>query len=578
VLGEKIMAMVINTNIMSLTSQRSLSNSQSALSTSMERLSTGLRINSAKDDAAGLGIADRMSTQIRGLNQAMRNANDGISLSQTAEGALSESSNILQRMRELAIQSANDSNSDTDRANLQKEVAQLQEELTRIAETTTFNGRNVLDGTLGTFNLQVGANAYETISVDFGSQDFSANKLGSSGGDIVGSAATGTLLGDLITATADGMTINGVSLTDLTGTTTLQDAIDSINNDISGVEAGAYTEALGSTAPTATGVIDDTTGLILTLTNADGGTNTIEIRNTGSMEELAAKINDEADGLLSADVNNDGALVVTSDTGATIAVTANAAATAAGLTGSYQAGLTLTKTDTSIEEIEVGYTTAANGADVGILARADGSMTGVNAVTDTDTAAGDLIINGVEIGAVEAQGSAAATATALANAINEANAGVIATDDGAGVLTLHSVGGDAIAIENGNGAVTAAAFETKFGFIESNAAESTGMSIANIDISTEDGAQRALNSIDAALQTISDTRGDMGAVQNRLESTIANLGSVSENVSAARSRIQDADFAAETANLTRTQILQQAGVAMLSQANSQPQMVLSLLQ
>ena len=189
------MAMGINTNIMSLNAQRNLNTSQTALATSMQRLSTGLRINSAKDDSAGLGIADRMGSQIRGLNQAMRNANDGISLAQTAEGGLQESTNILQRMRELSIQSANDTNTAADRANLQKEVSQLQAELTRISEATTFNGQKLLDGSLGTFTLQVGSESNETIGVSFSAQSFAAEDLGgAASGDLIGTAATGDLV------------------------------------------------------------------------------------------------------------------------------------------------------------------------------------------------------------------------------------------------------------------------------------------------------------------------------------------------------------------------------------------------
>jgi flagellin len=573
------MAMVINTNIMSLTSQRSLMNSQSALSTSMERLSTGLRINSAKDDAAGLGIADRMSTQIRGLNQAMRNANDGISLSQTAEGALSESNNILQRMRELAIQSANDINDADARANLQKEVAQLQEELTRIAETTTFNGRSVLDGTLGTFSLQVGSQANETIDVNFGSQSFKAEDLGgNAGGDVVGTASDNDLLTELQAITqADAgttMTVNSQAVGDLSGAANLGEALDTINSNVSGVEFSAFVEGVGTASAAATGIYRGA-NLQLDVTLSDGTTQSIVVTDTGSMQEVADKINELGEGVVSASLNDDGALVLRSDDANDIAV-ANGAN--AGLAAAYEGQLSINITDSDVESVDIDFgatlTTGGVEGGIGLNERTSSDVTGIAMTTANNLVEGDLILNGVEIGAVTNEATGANLAAAI-NALSDEH-GVVATTDGAGVLTLNSVDGTEVSIEYGENA--AATILTDTGLLETNSSETSGSSVADIDISTEAGAQAAIATIDAALQTITNTRGDMGAVQNRLESTIANLSSVSENVSAARSRIQDADFAAETANLTRTQILQQAGVAMLSQANSQPQMVLSLLQ
>lgn len=380
---------VINTNVSSLQVQRNLSQTSSSLATSIERLSTGLRINSAKDDAAGLAISTRFTTQIQGQNQAIRNANDGISLAQTAEGALDEVTNNLQRIRELAVQSSNATNSSSDRTALQQEVGQLLSEINRVADATTFNGVNLLDGSFTGAIFQIGANAGENITVS--------------------------------------------SITDVN------------------------TAALGSVS-----------------------------------------------------TNNDAGLTV--------------------------AASTLTNFGTAI-------------------------------------AAGGVTINGVDIGAIDAAGSTAERAGQLVDAINEVSqqTGVGASYDAAtGDLTLNS-----------DTTVTVAGTlddATLSGF--ANAAIGSATTQTGIDtltVANYAGAQTALGLIDSALDTINSTRATLGAVQSRFESTVANLQSSVENLSASRSRIQDADFAAETAELTRTQILQQAGTAMLAQANAAPQSVLSLL-
>src|SRR5690606_600985 len=234
------MALVIGTNVASLNSQRQLMNSGSALDRSTERLSSGNRINSAKDDAAGLAIANRMTSQVRGLDQAIRNANDGVSMIQTAEGALSESTNILQRMRELSVQSANGIYSDADRKTLQAEVKQLQSELTRISETTTFNGQKLLDGSLGTKQIQVGAQQNQTIGISIGS--FSANSLGGSSGDIVGSKTTLAAM-RTATTTAGEFTINDKDSTvlDATNAATVNKMLDVMNSDFNSVGVAVST-------------------------------------------------------------------------------------------------------------------------------------------------------------------------------------------------------------------------------------------------------------------------------------------------------------------------------------------------
>ncbi|HET8880722.1 MAG TPA: flagellin [Solimonas sp.] len=375
----------INTNVMSLNAQRNLQSSQSSLATSIQRLSSGLRINSAKDDAAGLAISSRFSSQISGLDQAQRNANDGISLAQTADGALSSISDSLQRIRELAVQSRNATNSDTDRAALNTEAQALKAEIDRVASTTSFNGVKLLDGSFTNAAFQIGANVGETITV------------GS-----LGNAGSATL--------------------------------------------GTYSRA---------------------------------------------------------------------------------------------------------------------------------QVTGAAASTFGAVTAGDLTINGVSVGAIGADTNAANRASSIAAAINSysSQTGVSATilDSAPGQVVLSSSTGD-ITVGLAGTATTAS---TGLTAATTTATSSTGF--AALDLSSVAGADDAINAMDAALAAVNTTRAQLGAIQNRFESVVSNLATTSENLSAARSRIQDADYASETANMTRAQILQQAGTAMLAQANSAPQNVLSLL-
>ena len=384
------MPQVINTNLASLTVQRSLNANQGAAATAMERLSTGLRINSAKDDAAGLAISARMTSQINGLNQAARNASDGVSLAQTAEGALGEVVDNLQRIRELAVQSSNATNTNADRTSLQNEVAQLLLEIDRVADATDFNGTNLIDGSFSGEVFQVGADAGDSVTIS--------------------------------------------SITD------------------------ANTAALGSVS-------------------------------TNSSTEL---------------------------------------------------------------------TVAAS------------TLTDLTAVS-----AGDLLINGTDIGALAAASSAAERAGQLVNAINNISAttGVGASYDSAtGNLTLNS---DALIVTTG-----AANDATQVGFADDTGlgAVTTTTGIDTLTVANYAGAQTAISLVDDAIATINTARGTLGAVQTRFESIVSNVQVASENLQAARSRIMDADFAAETAALTKAQILQQAGISVLSQANAQPQNVLALLQ
>ena len=387
------MASVINTNVSSLNTQRNLASSQSALATSIQRLSTGLRVNSAKDDAAGLAISERMSSQVRGLNVAARNANDGISLAQTAEGSLGKVGDMLQRMRELAVQSANATNSQTDRDALNAEVTQLKDEIGRVASTTEFNGTKLLDGSFSAQKFQVGANAGQTIDL----------------------------------------------------------------SSIANVSLGA----LGTLTPPAT---YDVSATAVGYTDA----------------ALASSI----------DIN-----------GVTVSIGASGGRTAAQATTALAAAFDIAKTANA---------TALAGVTLD-------ATTGV--IKSSTAAASNLV---------------------LANLTNVTGATAGSTP---GVLTTPA----------------------------------TQTGITNLTVATAADSASALTAIDSALTAVNTARGNLGAVQSRFENAISNIQVTSENLSAARSRIVDTDFASETANLTRSQILQQAGNAMLSQANQQPQQVLALL-
>ena len=490
------MALTVNSNIASLNAQRNLSGSTNALSTSLERLSSGSKINSAKDDAAGLQISNRLTSQINGLNVAVKNANDGVSIAQTAEGAMQESTNILQRMRDLALQSANGSNSDEDRTALQKEVTSLQSELTRIADTTSFGGRKLLDGSFGTANFQVGSQANETISV--GMSNTSASAIGrtyqsfDAAGTTSATVAAGTEAGAGSLSISIGEKSYGI---ELNADMTAEDVQSKINN-LAGVSDVTVTQAAQTSATAATATI---TGF----TSANAGTATLTIG--GQALDLA----DIAD--------------------------ADALAAAIG-------------------DIE-GYTAVNTSGSIAITGPADGSQISMSvALDDAATTTGGLTIDGTAYAAGGTETGTQTTSNGEAAAPGEftidfSNAKL---DEG---ITAVSVGGEDMTL----------------------AAGTTFKSVAGVDISTAAGAQDAISIIDAAISGIDEQRADLGAIQNRFESTISNLQNISENASAARGRIMDTDYAAESANLAKNQIMQQAGTAMLAQANQLPQAVLSLL-
>ncbi len=552
------MASVVNTNVMSINAQRQLGKTQMASNEAMERLSSGLRINSAKDDAAGLAISTSMNSQITGLTQAVRNSNDGISMAQTAEGAMDEMTNILQRMRELSVQSANDTNSSENRAAIQEEVDQLHSELDRIADTTEFNGKKLLDGTMGSTTLQIGANEGQTLSFEIDS--VTTNDLGLNGGLNKDELNSGRVTA-ATTGTAGDLLINGVDVA-ASDSASAADIAKAINLDTAenGVTASAYNVVQGDhESTTVTGV---TTGMSIQV----GTSGVTTLGATSSMDNLVETINRDVAGV-TASLGDDGELIMTNDTGEDIIVS-GAQAGSGVADGTYSGYLALDSV--SDEPIAVTGTAAglavggfekSNGADSMVVATAGGG-----AFTDADA----LTINGVEI--------AASTATAAADIAAHINSysdqtGVTMADDG---LSFSAEPGKGIEI--GSNAATQAdrtAALAKLGLTT----EMGGKQIDSLgtNVSTMDGASNTITKVDDALAKISASRAGLGAIQNRLDSTISNLENVSQNLSASNSRIQDADFAAETSNMSKAQILQQAGTSMLSQANSSAQSVLSLL-
>ena len=489
------MSSVINTNMASLNAQRNLSTSASALTTSLQRLSSGLRINSAKDDAAGMAISSRMTSQINGLNQAARNANDGISLAQTAEGSLNAISDNLQRMRELAVQAGNASNSATDRASLQSEFSTLTAEIDRVANGAAFNGVNLLDGSFSSQTFQVGANNTANDKITLST---------------IASARTSSMgAGWGATVSTGGMT-SGASIS---GAGQLSFAV----NGATAVDV--YTATGGST-------------IVATGKNVAAAINNSNI--TGLTATANATVNQGAYAATGGAFNADGNVTLAiNGSNITIAVTQANKGTA-NVTAAYNAINAASGT--------TGVTATISGNNLKLTA-ADGRAV-VTTFVDTNTTnslIGDIGLSGTT---TANYGSYALTYVGSGSVVV---AGTKATQAEVGVAA---------------GTTTSAA---------------TGTLVSAVDISTSQGAGLALASIDNALASVNTSRASLGAVQNRFASAVSNLMTTTENLTASRSRIQDADFAAETAAMTRGQILQQAGTAILAQANSLPNSVLSLL-
>lgn len=514
---------VINSNIASLTAQRQLSQTNSGLQVALQRLSSGLRINSAKDDAAGLAISERMTGQIRGLDQARRNSNDGISLAQTAEGALNQMGSIMQRIRELSVQSANATNSASDRQALNAEVTQLVSELDRFAQTTEFNGQALFNGTFGTATFQVGANANQTITTtnsNFRTTNYGTFQVSNANADGVAYATSGQSVTGLSTALGN----------------------------ISGAVVS------GSNATSSKLVV-----------NGAGGSATIGVTSGSSAKEIAAAVN------------------AAGYTGVKATASTNATLTLSGLTGTSSTNFVMNLTGTNSSQVQISFTYSGNtaaGLSAAVTAFNDvSSKTGITAKLNSAA-------NGIELTAadgstifIDNQSTASSGTMNISGTVNS-GAPSFASSISGGMAV--GIGGQLSFDSDKSYNIAASGSTLVSGAIGAQVTSGSALvgslqSVSTLDISTVDGATRAIRVADSAIQAINSQRAIYGALQSRFENTVANLQTASENLSSARSRIRDADFASETAALTRAQILQQAGTAMLAQANTLPQGVLSLL-
>ncbi len=710
------MPSVINTNMMALNTQRSLNRTESLMNTAMERLSSGLRINSAKDDSAGLAIATRFDAQVRGLTVAMRNAGDGISMAQTAEGALGSMTEMLQKIRELAVQAANATNSDSDRASLNAEARELVNEIQRIAEQTHFNGTKLLDGSFGKKVLQIGANQGEIFTFSLGK--LTVDKLGAgqsagvstvatddafqNGDLVINGVAVGASLASDDTASTDNASASAIAkaaainrVSDQTGViakvnpnvvagssmtgAALSGSVTINGVTISGIETSTDTVATRQAVVTAINAVKDQTGVEAIDTGQDSTGITLKAVDGRNIEISFNTVTAAATGLAAAGTY-EGSVTLVSTTGKPIKVEAGTNGEAGlkrvGLvSGSYEAQVaTVSNLDgkTTATGSTAGTSESLNDGDLVIngvaiqAARATddtasdttansstklgsaiaiaaainraSSATGVTATADANIveasssgtgAVGDSItvyINNVATAAITSVGDAerdrAATVSAI-NAIAE-RTGVSAEDTGSGIrliaadgrnisIVVDEVGGGTAGDFGLNGIATdsdvatntfAATAETYYATVTLHSAKAieisagingktalenlyfragtyggaeTGQFLEDLDISTVDGANKALEAVSNALETINSQRGELGAVQVRLESTIVNIQVNRDNLTASKSRIMDADFAEETTQLAKAQILQQAGIAMLAQAKQAPQNVLSLL-
>lgn len=633
------MTALINSNIAALNAQRNLATSQSSLNTSLQRLSSGLRINSAKDDAAGLAISERFTAQIRGSNQSARNANDGISLAQTAEGDLAQIGSNLQRVRELAVQSANATNSASDRAALDAEAQALLSEIDRVAQNSSFNGVKLLDGSFNAQSFQVGANATSSDQIQIaGINSARTVALGGSGtstdttvtggvttgaltagqltlnGQQVGASSTGAAPGQNassavsianainavssqsgVTATANGAVVTGAASTVFT-------AIAANTFNINGVDVGAVaagTDAIGQGANLAAAInlvsaqsgvtasAHITTGAV-TLTSADG--RDVSIGLSGSAGSGAA-----------ATANKTAFLTQTGFATGTVGTQASSAGTTAQVVGSNvvnNAFITSIGRSGSVNNLTVSLNGGAFFAIAPFANIGNFGIDGINFSGAINTALGSAATNYAG-GAVQnvsgfnltfaIGGTAPNLATANANkaallaatGLSSAELGSQAySNSSAAATTVDNHGSLTLSSNNEAGIVVSGGTPANAGFTAGTTAASTTLTtqaLATVSIKTAAAATNALATIDGALANVNSSRANLGAVQNRFTSVVVSLQTTSENLTASRSRIQDADFAQETAALTRGQVLQQAGTAILAQANALPQGVLSLL-
>ncbi|MBU9629963.1 flagellin [Burkholderia multivorans] len=524
----------INSNINSLVAQQNLNGSQNALSQAITRLSSGKRINSAADDAAGLAIATRMQTQINGLNQGVSNANDGVSMIQTASSGLSQITSSLQRIRQLAVQASSGSLSQSDQQALQTEVTQQIAEVNRIASQTNYNGKNLLDGSAGNISFQVGANVGQTIGLNL-TQSLSAANLGS------GAVQAGVTLGSF---TGLSLTAGGVQAA--SGTTP---AITTVNVISDGKGGFQFTDQNGtSISTTAAGNLFTSTG-----------------GAAGNQFQNAAGVTTP----LQLSFNPSGAL-----SGTTTGFQTQAAAATAQQVNAISGANSATST----------YPAAPTSGDFANPGVALGSITGLNLNADgtANTGTAPAAITSIQIygdgsgGYIFGINGTDPTTNALSSAATSAlfnYAGPPASGPGA---TLSIKTGSAL--DDGTGFAVPAAVASNANALNTVNQDNIPVAVSNIDISTTIGANRAMESIDNALASVNNLQADLGAAQNRFTAISTTQQAQSTNLSQAQSQIQDANFAQETANLSKAQVLQQAGISVLAQANSLPQQVLKLLQ
>jgi len=664
----------INTNISALSAQKSMSDQIAKSDQAIERLSTGLRINSAADDAAGTAIASKMEAQVRSLGVAIRNGHDAISMTQTAEGSLSEMENILQRVRELAVQAGNSTLSASDRSAIQDEVTALTDEINDIANNTNFNGVKLLDGTNSSIDFQVGVNATDALNVKL--EGANSTDLGLGGSSGANELTSGRIvLGTLNNMAIDAVKINGQNalsaqiVTTASTTNGVKIIADGINLNTSnhGAVATGFNRIVGAEMG------DDFSMTSTVAITSDGTAVTIAIQS--SMSDLVDEINLKIPGL-TASLGQNNSLILENTTGAQIII--GAGGNEVGFTeATYEGMYTLENVDGSDVKIELGN--LANGyVQASSATAAHMDMLGLNETHSADTTKGfavttallavtdDIRINDVQVGATltdSAQAKAAAinaissesgvTATAsttvfldldfdisatdasfevngtaiavaaldsvadVADAINTADVGVVASSSNEGLLKLFDAGGSNITIDMsslttyvqkftdgdnietsvaaalvGRGQIVLTSIDGGVIKLTDNTVDNLGLAklglegqseeevagTGGVNVSTLNGATSALANIDAAIETLSGFRASFGAVENRIDAKINNLTTLKVNTQAAQSRIEDADFAAETTNMTKAQILSQAATSMLAQANASKQNLLALLQ
>jgi flagellin len=582
------MALTVNTNITSLSVQKNLNKAGDALSTSMTRLSSGLKINSAKDDAAGMQIANRLTSQVKGMTVAIANANNGTSIAQTAEGAMQESTNILQRLRELALQSANGDKSDADRASLQQEFTAKSGELTRIAQTTTFGGRNLLDGSFQNVAFQIGSDANQTIS--FGMSDLSATGLKGSYSE--------AKLDSTTTALSASVTGSAVVLPGGTPATTTTTPYTSTGSAVWGTIGASETLTInsqavpltpGMTLAAAVTAINGTANIGVTA--SDDGTGKLQLSSVAAITVTGGTANSgfatptvvagtstttaATPGALTAkaeiNINGTNVAFASGDKLTDIATKINTSNTANkfGVTASVSADgrLELASTDGKAIKLGNGTGVAANGG-AGALAKLGLSAGTTEAKLGSATS---VSLNGTEV-----KFTAGSTMSDIVSSINSASTGVTASKNADNTLNLFST--KDITVADGSAGTGLATLGLTAAAVAPTTATKMDTTVADLSILSAASAQQTVQALEGAIQQVDSQRSQLGAVQNRFDSTVANLQSISENSTAARSRVQDADFASEAAELTKQQTLQQASTAILSQANQLGSAVLKLLQ